>query len=72
MKKSETNAANLLADDDAWERAGRELRLRDPQRYLAILKIAEDICSIYRNPLGDVCGGDAVYVFPAKKSGQFD
>lgn len=62
---------DLLADDNAWARAGEELRARDPQRYLAILKIVEDICSIHRNPLGEI-DSNGFYVFPRTKSGDFD
>ncbi len=47
-----SSAQRLLVDEGAWQRAGEELRARDPQRYLAILKVVEDICSIYRDPLG--------------------
>lgn len=42
----------LLQDVGAWERIGRELRLSDPKRYVALLKVAEDICLIHRDPLG--------------------
>jgi hypothetical protein len=41
----------LMADEDAWERAGAELRRVDPQRFAAVLKVVEDICSIHRDPL---------------------
>lgn len=61
----------LLADDEAWARAGEELRRRDPQRYIAILKVVEDICSIHRDPLGEITS-NGFYVFPHKKSDQFD
>lgn len=44
--------ARLLADEHAWERIGRELRLCDPKRYVALLKVAEEICGIHRDPLG--------------------
>jgi hypothetical protein len=40
-----------MADEDAWERAGAELRRVDPQRFAAVLKVVEDICSIHRDPL---------------------
>lgn len=42
----------LLVEEGAWERAGEELRRVDPQRYLALLKIVQDIVSIHRDPLG--------------------
>jgi hypothetical protein len=44
--------SNLVVDDDAWSRAGDELRRRDPARYLAILQIVQDINAIHRDPLG--------------------
>ena len=62
---------SLLADNEAWSRAGEELRRVDPQRYLALLKVAEDICSIHRDPLGEVTAV-GFYVFPRSKSDQFD
>ena len=31
---------------------GAELRECDPGRFLALLKVAEDICAIHREPLG--------------------
>lgn len=43
---------SLLVDEGAWTRAGEELRKLDPQRYIAILKVVEDIVSIHRDPLG--------------------
>lgn len=61
----------LLADDEAWSRAGDELRRRDPQRYIAILKVVEDICSIHRDPLGETVA-EGFYVFPKSKTDQFD
>lgn len=61
----------LLVDNEAWARAGEELRRRDPQRYLAILKVVEDICSIHRDPLGEIAS-NGFYVFPKSKSDQFD
>ena len=61
----------LLVDDQAWERAGRELRQRDPHRFIAILKVVEDICSIYRDPLGDkVAQGH--FIFARTEDGDFD
>ena len=33
-------------------RIGAELRACDPGRFLALLKVAEDICEIHRDPLG--------------------
>ncbi len=61
----------LLADDTAWTRAGDELRRFDPQRYLAILKVVEDICSIHRDPLAPV-EATGHFVFPKKKQGVLD
>jgi hypothetical protein len=61
---------SLLADDEAWGRAGAELRRVDPTRYLAILKIVEDMCSIHRDPLGEIAS-DGFYVFPNTKSDDF-
>lgn len=40
-------------DNDAWNKAGEELRLLDPQRYIAILRVVEEICSIHKDPLAD-------------------
>jgi len=42
---------SLLADEKAWSIAGEELRRVDPQRWLAILRVVEDICKIHRDPL---------------------
>lgn len=61
----------MLADDEAWSRAGEELRSVDPRRYLAILKVVEDICCIHRDPLGEIVS-NGFYVFPNKKSDDFD
>lgn len=61
---------SLLADGEAWARAGEELRRVDPKRYLAILKVVEDICSIHRDPLGEVVS-NGFYVFPTKKDDDF-
>jgi hypothetical protein len=61
----------MLADDEAWARAGEELRRVDPGRYLAILKVVEDICSIHRDPLGEV-SSPGFYVFPRGKDDGFD
>jgi len=58
-------------DDEAWARAGEDLRRCDPQRYLSILKVVEDICSIHRDPLGEAVS-NGYYVFPRSKTGQFD
>ena len=62
---------DLLADDDAWNRIGEELRRVDAQRYLAILKLAEDICSIHREPLAPVAA-TGHFVFPKKKQQLLD
>ena len=43
---------DLLVDEEAWNRAGEQLRKLDPKRYIAILKVVEDIVSIHRDPLG--------------------
>lgn len=59
---------SLFVDDEAWERAGRELKECDPQRYLAILKVVEDICSIHKNPMAKLAGVDAAFVFSRTKS----
>lgn len=61
----------MLADNEAWTRAGSELRRVDPQRYLAILKVVEDICSIHRDPLGEIVS-NGFYVFPRAKGDDFD
>ena len=61
----------MLADDESWSRAGAELRRVDPKRFLAILKVVEDICSIHRDPLGEIAS-DGFYVFPKSKGDQFD
>lgn len=57
----------LVADSEAWTRAGDELRRLDPRRYVAILSVVEDICRIHRNPLGaDVA--DGFLVFPEHRN----
>lgn len=50
----ELEHTRLLTDESAWTTAGAELRRRDPTRYVAILKVVEEICSIYRAPLDPV------------------
>jgi hypothetical protein len=49
---SESMWRSVVVDEDAWTRAGDELRKVDPARYLAILKIVEDIVGIHRDPIG--------------------
>lgn len=61
----------MLASDESWSKAGEELRRVDPQRYLAILKVVEDICSIHRDPLGEIAS-NGFYVFPKTKGDDFD
>lgn len=61
----------LLTDEGAWATAGQELRRRDPTRYVAILRVVEELCQIYRDPLGPV-GADAYRVIPHGKDGDFD
>lgn len=51
---AEAPVTSMLADDAAWVRAGLELRERDPQRFMAILKVVEDIVAIRRDPIGAV------------------
>lgn len=63
--------ARLLVDGDAWNRAGEELKKRDPQRYIAILRVVEDICRIYRDPFAER-EATGVFVFPKRKSGPAD
>lgn len=61
----------LWRDPSAWERIGRTLRMCDPQRYIALLKIAEDVCAIHHDPLGPVVPSD-FHVFSDKDPDQFD
>jgi hypothetical protein len=61
----------VLANDDAWDRIGRELKRCDPKRYLALLKVAEDICSIHRDPLGESIPVGC-FVFPKVTQDEFD
>lgn len=65
------HASDVVVDEGAWARAGEELRRRDPQRYIAILKVVEDICSIYRDPLGDNLA-EGHYVFTQGDPDHFD
>ncbi len=57
-------------DDEAWARAGDALKRCDPHRYIAILKVVEDICSIHRDPLGEAIA-NGYYVFPKSKDDDF-
>lgn len=59
----------LLADDEAWSRAGEELKKCDPQRYLAILKVVEDICRIHRDPIKATRECTGFFIF-SKDSGD--
>lgn len=61
----------VLADSETWSKAGEELRVLDPQRYIAILQVVEDICNIHRNPLGAVAA-DGFFVFPRGKTDDYD
>ena len=47
----ELEHTRLLTDERAWQVAGEELRRRDPTRYVAILRVVEEICQIHRAPL---------------------
>ncbi len=40
------------ADDEAWNKVGRDLRRLDPGRYQEILRVAREIVGIHRDPLG--------------------
>lgn len=40
--------------DWRWERAGKDLKFCDPMRYMAVLKLAEKIVSIYQSTTWDV------------------
>jgi len=70
VKSKATAQALLLADEEAWNRAGEELRLVDPHRYLALLKIAQDVCNIHRDPIGAEVA-DGVFIF-GKESDTYD
>lgn len=48
---SESDIA-LLSDPHAWAEVGAELRSVDPQRYVALLKIARDVVDIHHDPIG--------------------
>lgn len=53
----------LVADEDAWNAAGRELLRVDPQRFAAVLKVAEDIVAIHRDPLtSNVAQGHFIFM----------
>lgn len=62
---------DLLVNEEAWNRAGEELRRRDPHRYMAILRVVEDICRIYRDPYCERAAS-GTFVFPKKKHGPAD
>lgn len=49
MASHESDLA-LLVDDTAWREAGAELRVLDPKRYLALLKVVREILEIHRDP----------------------
>lgn len=53
----------FVVDDEAWARAGEELRECDPARFMAILKVVEDIVAIRRDPIGAVRAAGH-FVFP--------
>lgn len=38
-----------------WERVGRELRNCDPARFVAVLRVVEDMVNVYREDC-DLCG----------------
>jgi hypothetical protein len=67
----ELEYTRLLVDERAWEVAGSELRRRDPARYVAILKIAEEICSIHRSPLEPISMPGS-FVVPNSNGDDFD
>lgn len=67
----ELEYTRLLIDERAWETAGSELRRRDPARYVAILKIVEELCSIHRAPL-DPISTPATLVVPRGNEDDFD
>lgn len=71
MKSKIAEQTRLLVDDEAWNRAGDELRLVDPKRYLAVLQIVEDICNIHRDPIGAKVT-EGFYAFAQAKAGEFD
>lgn len=56
----------LLVDEGAWDRAGEELRAVDPQRYIAILQVVQDIVSIHKNPIGKAAAS-GYFLFSQKK-----
>lgn len=60
----------LLTDERAWVVAGDELRRRDPTRYVQILRVVEEICQIYRDPLAPV--GPAYRVVSRGNGDDFD
>lgn len=70
-KVTPEETARLLGDEGAWERIGCELRRCDLERYVALLKIAEEICSIHRDPLAPPI--PSTYLMLARRTdGQFD
>ena len=58
----------LLVDDEAWALAGRELKRCDPQRYIAILQVVQDLCAIHRDPIGAVRTATGTFVFAKSKN----
>lgn len=58
-------------DEAAWARVGRDLKRFDPQRYQGMLRVAREIVSIYRDPLGAADLAIAEIGKP-KKSDDFD
>lgn len=61
----------MIQSADAWLRAGAELRRRDPIRYAAVLKLVEEMCSIFRDPL-DAELADARFYFLNKDPDLLD
>ncbi len=61
----------VLVDDEAWARAGEELKKLDPQRYIAILRTVEDIVRIHRDPL-DANAASGHFIFMKRPDGDPD